>query len=486
MSQKVRIIKVRHAGASVYLGDDSCRNHCWTRNPERIMDWLCDGWRTRFNQHREHRTIRRYMEDMESHERMWVDVPLGGATVGEPFKDSEARTRCSWLACIPAAVLASPMRVENSEWYAGLKRKKINGGRVPGFKSCKRDPQYFVCWRNQTKTGNAVYHQVSRKRGVVIITGTVKKEFRKPGETGCRWRLSIHVRVSQPVRDYTSVSVNWTERTLVFTNKPSPIQRNATGRQTGIDRGCVHTLALSDGTMLDMPQPSEQEKRAYLRLQRKLARQDTVNSRRGGKTAKFQSKRRKLTLKRMGSIRRRVNNRKDDWIAKTTTRLVEDYDLIALEALNPRQMTRKPKPKPDPNHKGRYLRNGSTAKAGLNRSILNNRWTDIQNKLEYKTRLAGTRLILVNPAYTSQTCNRCGHVAKANRESQAVFQCVNCGNKANADINAAKNILSRAIHTTGMDDAEGVEEHASRETCVSREGSIETPTPATRTGKPLQ
>lgn len=486
MSQKVRIVKVKHTGASVYLGDDACRNRRWTRNPERIMDWLCDGWRTRFNQHREHRTIRRYMEDVEFHERMWVDVPLGGATVGEPFKDSEARIRCSWLACIPAAVLASPMRVENSEWYAGLKRKKINGGRVPGFKSCKRDPQYFVCWRNQTKTGNAVYHQVSRKRGVVIITGTVKKEFRKPGETGCRWRLSIHVRVSQPVRDYTSVAVNWTERTLVFTNKPSPIQRNATGRQTGIDRGCVHTLALSNGTMLDMPQPSERERREYLRLQRKLARQDTVNSRRGGKTAKFQSKRRKLTLKRMGSIRRRINNRKDDWVAKTTTRLVEDYDLIALEALDTRRMARKPKPKHDPNHKGRYLRNGSTAKAGLNRSILGNRWTDIQNKLEYKTRLAGNRLILVNPAYTSQTCNRCGHVAKENRESQAVFQCVNCGNKANADINAAKNILDRAIHTTGMDDAEGVEGHASRETNVSWESSGETPTPAPRMGRPLQ
>lgn len=175
MSQKVRIIKVKHAGASVYLGDDSCRNHCWTRNPERIMDWLCDGWRTRFNQHREHRTIRRYMEDMESHERMWVDVPLGGATAGESFKDSEARIRCSWLACIPSAVLASPMRVENSEWYAALKRKKINGGRVPGFKSRKRNPQYFVCWRNQSRTGNAVYHQVSRKRGVVVITGTVKR-----------------------------------------------------------------------------------------------------------------------------------------------------------------------------------------------------------------------------------------------------------------------------------------------------------------------
>ena len=327
---------------------------------------------------------------------------------------------------------------------------------------------------------------MSRKRGVVVITGSVKKEFRKPGETGCRWMLSIHVRVSQPVRDYTSVAVNWTERTLAFTNEPSPIRRNATGKQTGIDRGCVHTLALSNGTMLDMPQPSERERREYLRLQRKLARQDMANSRRGGKTAKFQSKRRKLTLKRMSSIRRRVNNRKGDWVAKITTRLVEDYDLIALEALNTRQMTRKPKPKQDPNHRGRYLRNGSASKAGLNRSILGNRWTDIQDKLEYKTRLAGTRLILVNPAYTSQTCNRCGHVAKENRESQAVFHCVNCGNKDNADINAAKNILGRAIHTTGMDDAEGVEGHASRETCVSREGSVETPTPATRTGRPLQ
>lgn len=74
-----------------------------------------------------------------------------------------------------SAILASPMRVENSEWYAALKRKKINGGRVPGFKSRKHNPQYFVCWRNQNKTGNAVYHQVSRKRGVVVITGTVKK-----------------------------------------------------------------------------------------------------------------------------------------------------------------------------------------------------------------------------------------------------------------------------------------------------------------------
>ena len=41
MSQKVRIDGVRHTGASVFLGVDHCGNPCWTRNPERVMVWLC-------------------------------------------------------------------------------------------------------------------------------------------------------------------------------------------------------------------------------------------------------------------------------------------------------------------------------------------------------------------------------------------------------------------------------------------------------------
>lgn len=90
MSQKVRIVNVKHAGCSVYLGDDPCHNHVWTRNAERIMDWLCDGWRSRYNQHRAQRPTRRLVEDVRTHERMWVDVPLGGPNVDAPLKDSEA------------------------------------------------------------------------------------------------------------------------------------------------------------------------------------------------------------------------------------------------------------------------------------------------------------------------------------------------------------------------------------------------------------
>lgn len=161
----------------------------------------------------------------------------------------------------------------------------------------------------------------------------------------------------------------------------------------------------------------------------------------------------------MRRIQRRIDNRKDDWIAKTTTMLVREYDFIAMERLNVKAMSRSVRPKPDPDNPGHYLHNGRKRKSGLNRSVLANRWTGILHCLEYKTKLAGTRLVRV-PAYdTSRICNVCGYCDKENRESQAVFHCRKCGHEANADVNAAKNILSRALNTIGMDDADERRQH---------------------------
>lgn len=148
-------------------------------------------------------------------------------------------------------------------------------------------------------------------------------------------------------------------------------------------------------------------------------------------------------------------------MAKTTTMLVREYDFIAMEQLAVKAMSRSVQPKPDPDNPGHYLHNGRGRKSGLNRSILANRWTGIQHCLEYKTNLAGTRLVRV-PAYdTSRICNACGYCDKENRESQAVFHCRKCGHEANADVNAAKNILDRALGTNGMDDAEEWRQQAS-------------------------
>ena len=256
MSQKVRINGVKHVGASVFLGVDHCGNPRWTRNPERIMVWLCDGWRTRFNQRREQRPRNIPVKDEAGRIVDWVKEPLGGPDVADLLSDKEARLQYSWMAGIPAPILSSTDRIENTEWSAGLKRKKTVGGRVPGFKSRHRGLG-FVCWRNASKTGNALFHQTGRKSGVVVIAGMNPTRWVKPGEKA-HWRVIIHVRASQPIRPYTSVHVDWTNRTLVFVNMPLPLPRTGDG-VIGLDRGCVHTLASSDGTFRDMPKPSKAE-----------------------------------------------------------------------------------------------------------------------------------------------------------------------------------------------------------------------------------
>ena len=70
--------------------------------------------------------------------------------------------------------------------------------------------------------------------------------------------------------------------------------------------------------------------------------------------------------------------------------------------------------------------------------------------IAYKAALAGVPVVLVNPAYTSQTCSRCGHCEQANRKSQARFLCVACGYACHADLNAAENIRRAAVNRPGV------------------------------------
>src|SRR5207248_1715051 len=64
--------------------------------------------------------------------------------------------------------------------------------------------------------------------------------------------------------------------------------------------------------------------------------------------------------------------------------------------------------------------------------------------VRYKAEAVGVPVIFVDPRNTSRTCSSCGHCDKANRKSQARFQCLKCGLALNADLNAAVNIKVRA------------------------------------------
>lgn len=74
-------------------------------------------------------------------------------------------------------------------------------------------------------------------------------------------------------------------------------------------------------------------------------------------------------------------------------------------------------------------------------------WAFSQLRLfvEYKAKLAGVSVVLVDPRNSSRTCSVCGHCEKANRQSQSEFECLACGHKSLADFNAARIIRARAI-----------------------------------------
>ena len=62
--------------------------------------------------------------------------------------------------------------------------------------------------------------------------------------------------------------------------------------------------------------------------------------------------------------------------------------------------------------------------------------------LQLKCEENSVYLHLVEPRNTSRTCPKCGNIDKGNRKSEK-FKCKNCGYEANADLNAALNILDR-------------------------------------------
>lgn len=68
--------------------------------------------------------------------------------------------------------------------------------------------------------------------------------------------------------------------------------------------------------------------------------------------------------------------------------------------------------------------------------------------IEYKAGKYNIEIEKINPKYTSQTCSKCGHKEKENRESQSKFKCKSCGGEMNADYNAAVNIAKGGVSKT--------------------------------------
>lgn len=200
------------------------------------------------------------------------------------------------------------------------------------------------------------------------------------------------------------------------------------GGGVGIDRGVAVPLALSDGQTFTLPDRIER----LDKLQRKAQRIASRRKRGSSRYAKAQ--------RRVRNISARKARIRKDWAHRTTTSIARQYGTVVIERLRTKDMTKSAKGTVD--NPGTNV----AAKRGLNRAILNVGWHQIERMLAYKA----FRLVKVNPAFSSQTCSSCGTVDKQSRKSQAVFACVHCGFRDNADRNAAAVILSRG-NTAALD-----------------------------------
>lgn len=309
------------------------------------------------------------------------------------------KQECPEFAGVYSHVLQEPLeRLERAfkAFFARLKR-----GTKPGFPRFKPPSRWNnfkfkevwdkknVRWKGPGRPTD------DGKRITLPKIGAVKIKFHRPLE-GKPKTLQIVLDVDQ-----------WY---AVYTCEVSRQILPVTGSSVGVDVGTTYFAVTSGGEFVENPRHLAQA------LTKLRGQQRSVSRRKKG------SVRRKKAVRLVAKTHRKVRRQRLDFHHKVARQLVQGHDLIAHEDLRVSNMVR----------------------SNLARSISDAGWTQFFGILAFKAESAGRRVVRVDPKYTSQTCWKCGHVARESRTSQSCFVCVSCGHKEHADVNAANNILGRA------------------------------------------
>ena len=186
-----------------------------------------------------------------------------------------------------------------------------------------------------------------------------------------------------------------------------------TGKYVGVDLGVKDIAITSDGYKFANPRWIQKSEKKLKRLQRELARRQRA------------SKRHERTRLRLARKHNQVANQRRDWLHKITTLLVRKYDVIALEDLNVRGMTK----------------NHSLAKA-----ITNVSFGEFNRQIEYKAQMYGKQIYRVDRFFpSSKTCSVCGCIQDKMPLNVREWTCPDCGAHHDRDINAAQNLLRQAM-----------------------------------------
>jgi len=183
----------------------------------------------------------------------------------------------------------------------------------------------------------------------------------------------------------------------------------------GIDVGISKFATLSNGSYIPNPRWVKQEEKSLAKAQRKMS------SFAMGSDGWLKS------LKVVQRIYERTSNRRKDFTHKLSRSLVDNYGIIVFEDLNIKDMVQN-------NH--------------LAKSIMDVAWRMLIDTIKNKAECASSKVVLVNPAYTSQMCSRCGTIVKKELKDR-IHKCNCCNLEMDRDLNASINILRLGLQSLG-------------------------------------
>ena len=183
----------------------------------------------------------------------------------------------------------------------------------------------------------------------------------------------------------------------------------------GLDVGINSLIATSKDVKIKNPRYTKKYARALMLASRHLSRKQH-SRKKGDNTPK--SKRYLKQQAKVAKIHEKIANSRSDYIHKITNEITNQYDVICIEDLNVKGMIK--------NHK-------------LSKQISDVSWYELRRQLEYKSKIKGKYLIIVDRWLpSSQLCSNCLSLTGKKPLNVRKFTCPICGTKHDRDINAAK------------------------------------------------
>ena len=222
--------------------------------------------------------------------------------------------------------------------------------------------------------------------------------------------------------------------TILFERETQTPEQVEPVRIVGLDYASHGLYVSSDGKKAEYPG-------YYRKTQDKLAREQRRLSRMVEGSANWYRQK-----QRVGRLSEKTADQRRDWQHKKANGIAAAYDMVAVETLNLKGITAKPKPKPAPDHPGHFLTNGRKAKSGLAKSTLDNAYGMFCTMLEYKLARQGKLLVRVDRWFpSSQLCHDCGYRNPQTKDLDVrEWTCPQCGVLHDRDVNAALNIRDEA------------------------------------------